>query len=104
MEIKIISEKDNPLLKRKEVRFQVKHDAVATPPRLEIRKAVADALKTNVDLVFVKKFETRSGMHIAAGVANLYDSVDNAKLVEPEYIVKRNVPPPPKPQEEGKKE
>ena len=104
MEVKIISEKDNPLLKRKEVRFHVKHDSATTPPRLEIRKAVADALKASVDLVFVKKFETRSGMHLAVGVANLYDSVDHAKLVEPEYIVKRNVPTPPKPKEEEKKE
>lgn len=103
MEVNIISEKENPLLKRKEVRFHVKHDAAATPQRLEIRKAVADALKANVDLVFVKRFETRSGMHMAVGVANLYDSVDHAKLVEPEYVVKRNVPPP-KPKEEEKKE
>jgi small subunit ribosomal protein S24e len=94
MEIKIISEKENRLLKRKEVRFQINHTAASTPPRLEIRKAVADALQANVDLVFVKRFVTKSGMQIATGIANLYDTVDNAKLVEPEYIVKRNIPPP----------
>ena len=101
MEVKIIAEKENPLLKRKEVRFHVEHVADATPPRLEIRKAVANSLKANVDLVFVKKFETRSGMHTAVGVANLYDSIEQAQLIEPEYIVKRNVPPP-KPIEEKK--
>lgn len=104
MEVKIISQKENQLLRRKEVRFNVKHETAATPPRLEVRKAVADALKANVDLVFVKKFETKSGMHMAVGVANLYDSADHAKLVEPEYIVKRNVPPAPKPKDEEKKE
>jgi len=104
MEIKILSQNDNPLLKRKEIRFDVAHVASATPTRLEIRRAVADALKANVDLLFVKKFETRPGMHTAAGVANLYDSADQAKLIEPEYIIKRNVPPAPKPAEEGKKE
>jgi ribosomal protein S24E len=64
---------------------------------------VADALQVNVDLVFVKKFITRAGMHTAMGMANLYESLDQAKLVEPGYIVKRNVPPP-KPKEEEKKE
>jgi len=103
MEIKVISEKENQLLKRKEIRFQVKHDAASTPPRPDIRRAVADALRVNVDLVFVKKFITRAGMHTAMGVANLYESLDQAKLVEPGYIVKRNVPPP-KPKEEEKKE
>ena len=103
MEIKVISEKENQLLKRKEIRFQVKHDAASTPPRLDVRRGVADALRVNVDLVFVKKFITRAGMHTAMGVANLYESLDQAKLVEPEYIVKRNVPPP-KPKEDEKKE
>ena len=89
------------MLKRREVRFEVYHDdAGSTPARLEVRKAVADALKTNVDLVFLKKFETKTGTHTAAGIANIYDSVDAAVLTEPKFIVKRNVPPPPeKPKE-----
>lgn len=103
MEVNVVSEKENPLLKRKEIRFHVKHVAGATPPRLEIRKAVAEALKVNVDLVFLKKVKTRSGMHMAVGVANLYDSAEQAKLIEPKYIVKRNIPPPPKPEEKEKK-
>jgi small subunit ribosomal protein S24e len=99
MNVKVISDKENKLLKRREVHFEVNHDSTSTPSRLEIRKAVADALKANVDLVFVKRFATKSGMHKADGVANLYDSVDQAKLIEPEYIVKRNVPPPVKTEE-----
>ncbi len=104
MEVKILSQKENPLLKRKEISFQVNHNSSSTPPRLEIRRAVADALRANIDLVFVKKYETKTGMHTALGVANLYDSAEQAKLIEPEYIVKRNVPPPPKSAEEEKKE
>jgi small subunit ribosomal protein S24e len=103
MEIKIISEKQNPLLKRKEVYFQVEHSQTGnTPPRLEVRKAVATALKKDADLVFVKKIETKTGTHTAVGLANVYDSVEQAKLIEPKYIVKRNVPPE-KPKEEEKK-
>lgn len=102
MEVKIISQKENPLLKRKEINFQVEHDQPgSTPPRLEIRKALAAALKVNVDLVFVKKFETRTGMHVAVGTANLYDSPEQAKLTEPVYVIKRNIPPE-KPKEEAK--
>jgi small subunit ribosomal protein S24e len=94
MEIEIISEKENPLLKRKEVHFRVKHEQTgSTPPRLEVRNAIASALKVKADFVFVKKFKTRTGKHIAVGLANVYDSVDQARLVEPEYIIKRNVAP-----------
>jgi len=102
MEVKIISQKENPLLKRKEIQFHVEHDKTgSTPPRPEIRKAVATALKANVDLVFIKKFETKTGMHTAIGVANLYDAAEQAKLIEPQYIIKRNIPPE-KPKEEAK--
>jgi small subunit ribosomal protein S24e len=91
MEIEIISEKENPLLKRREVHFRVKHEQTgSTPPRLEVRNAVANALKVKADFVFVKKFKTKTGKHVAVGLANVYDSVDQARLVEPEYIIKRN--------------
>ncbi len=103
MDVKVISKKKNPLLKRKEVQFQVEHNQTgSTPTRLETRRAVAKALKTDADLVFVKKLETKTGTHTAVGLANVYDSVEQAKFVEPEYIIKRNVPPE-KP-EEGKGE
>jgi len=101
MDVKVVSEKKNPLLKRKEVHFQVEHNQTgSTPPRLETRKAVAKALKTDVDLVFVKKLETKTGTHTAVGLANVYDSVEQAKFVESEYIIKRNIPTE-KPEEEG---
>lgn len=102
MEVKVTSEKKNPLLKRSEIHFQVDHSQTgSTPPRLEVRKAVAAALKTDTDLVFVRGFKTKAGWHVATGVAHVYDSVEQAKLIEPEYIVKRNVPPE-KPKEEAK--
>jgi len=92
MEIKIISEKENSLLKRKEVYFKIEHiQTGGTPQRPEVRKAVASALKTDMDLVYVKKFETKTGTFTAFGKANAYYSVEQAKFVEPEYIIKRNV-------------
>ena len=102
MEVKITAEKENPLLKRKEVQFLLDHHQLgSTPPRLEVRKAVSDALRTDVNLVFIRKFNTKTGTHTGIGEANVYDSVEHAKLIEPDYIVLRNAPPE-KPKEEGK--
>jgi small subunit ribosomal protein S24e len=102
------------MLKRREVAFRVDHEkAGSTPSRREIRKAVAIELKTDENLVFVKKYETKTGTRTAAGLANIYDTLEQAKLVEPGFIVKRNIPPEkPKeaekvdatPREEAKKE
>src|SRR5512139_3041232 len=95
MEIKITSTKENPLLKRREVTFTIDHGPSGkTPGRLEVRKAVAGEAKTSTDLVFVLKIETKTGTSTALGFANVYESAEQAKLVEPEYIEQRNNPKP----------
>ncbi|KPV62596.1 MAG: 30S ribosomal protein S24e [Candidatus Bathyarchaeota archaeon BA2] len=94
MKVKISSEEYNPLLKRKEVAFEVEHrDTGGTPSRFEIKKRLASLLKIDPELVYVKKMETKTGTMIAVGEANAYDSAEQAKLVEPEHIIARNAPP-----------
>ncbi|MEM4732996.1 MAG: 30S ribosomal protein S24e [Candidatus Bathyarchaeia archaeon] len=94
MEVKIVSVKANPLLKRKEVRFKVEHAPKGkTPARLEVKKAIATELKVSEELVFIKKMQTLTGTNTTVGVANAYETLAQAKLIEPEYIRKRNSPP-----------
>jgi ribosomal protein S24E len=101
MEIKIESAKDNPLLKRKEIDFTIiQGPKEKTPQRLEVKKALAVEMKVGDDLVFVKRMHTKTGTNVTQGVANVYEKVEQAKLVEPEYIRKRNSPPE-KPKEEA---
>lgn len=93
MQVKIDSIKDNSLLKRKEVGFTIiSGPKEKTPQRLEVKKAVATEMKLGDDVVFIKRMRTKTGTSITVGVANIYQSVNQAKLVEPEYIRKRNSP------------
>jgi len=103
MEIKIVSEKENPLLKRRELNFQIEHSEIgSTPSRPDVKKAIAAMLKKDAELVFVRKFETKTGTHMVLGRANVYDSTEQARFTEPEYIKKRNSPPEePKKEEKG---
>ena len=101
MEVKIVSSKDNPLLKRREIQFRTEHGPQSkTPARLEIKKALDAELKVGEELVFVKDIRTLTGTGTAVGHANAYESAKQAKIVEPDYIVKRNSPPE-KPKEEA---
>ncbi len=101
MEVKIVSKKDNPLLKRKELEFRIEHGPQGkTPGRLDVKRSLAAELQVKEDLVFVKKMKTLTGTGTTVGVATAYDSASQADLIEPEYILKRNVPP--KPKEEAK--
>ena len=100
MKLKIVSKEQNPLMKRKEVTFSVEHAQTGgTPTRVEVRKQLATLLKTDLDLVYVKQLETKTGTMVAVGEANAYDSVEQAKLVEPEHIIARNAIPEEKPEE-----
>ena len=103
MEVKIVSTKKNSLLKRKEVDFRVDQGLKGkTPTRLEVKKAIAAQLKMKDELVFIKKMKTMTGTNIAVGVANAYETLEQAKYIEPEYIRKRNSPPE-EPKEEEQK-
>ena len=94
MQVNIDSTKDNPLLKRKEIVFTITQGPKEkTPPRLEVKKAVAIEMKIGDDVVFIKRMRTKTGTNITVGEANVYQSVNQAKIVEPEYIRKRNSPP-----------
>jgi len=105
MEIKITNQQQNPLLKRKEITFEIEHTQIkGTPQRLEIRNKLAEKLKTQPELVYVKRVETKTGTMKAVGQANAYESVEQAKLIEPEYIIKRNTPTQEKEQTEEKAE
>ena len=101
MEIKIVSKKENPVMKRTEVQFTVEHIQGKTPGRLDIKRSVASQLQVSDKLVFIKKMRTLTGTSMTVGVATAYQSEAQAKIIEPEYIIKRNSPPE-KPKEEAK--
>jgi small subunit ribosomal protein S24e len=92
MRIKIISRQRNELLKRDEISFRVDHEGASTPSRIEIKQKLADMLKADEERVYVSKFETKTGSTTTVGEANLYDSLEQAKYVEPEHIILRNTP------------
>jgi small subunit ribosomal protein S24e len=101
MELKIVTSKENPLLKRREIQFRIEHGPQSkTPARLEVKKALAAQLRIEEELVFIKDMRTLTGMGTAVGHANAYETARQAKTVEPEYIMKRNNPPE-KPKEEA---
>jgi len=88
MKIITTSKEYNPLLKRKEITFEVNHEkAGGTPTRLDVRKELATLLKMDIDLVYIKKMTTKTGTRIAVGTANAYDSAEQAKLVESKHTL-----------------
>ncbi|MCK4498126.1 30S ribosomal protein S24e, partial [Candidatus Bathyarchaeota archaeon] len=94
MKITVLSKKDNPLLKRKEVIFSVDHSKEGvTPSRLELRKKLAELLKAKMELVYVEEVKTKTGETTSIGRLNAYESPERAELIERKHIILRNTPP-----------
>jgi small subunit ribosomal protein S24e len=89
MDIDIISEEENPMLHRTDVRFEIVHDD-ATPSRLQVRDSLAAKLDKGSDEVVVHKLDTKFGMRKTVGYAKVYDTADFARDVEQEHMLERN--------------
>jgi small subunit ribosomal protein S24e len=90
MEIKILEERTNPLLKRHEVRFEVAHATAATPTRDTVRTELAKAVHAPKDRVVIERMLPRFGTAVTRGEANVYDTADAAKEISREHILVRN--------------
>jgi len=82
----------NPVLRRREVTFFVNHGVAATPRLYDVRKLLASRYGSGEELVYIRKFETLTGTTRAVGEAEVYDSVEDARILVPKHIVARNLP------------
>lgn len=92
MEIRILSQTENPLLRRREVTVEVDQGKGGTPDRTAVRKAIASRLNAKPETVYVVKMQTLTGMHRTICNVDVYESPDIAKTVLPSYVVERNFP------------
>ncbi len=90
VDIEITEKRDNPLLKRVDVRFRIVHLGVATPKRDDVREKLAAMMNANKGVVVVDHMTSRFGRGESVGFAKVYTSQDVMPRIERMYILKRN--------------
>ncbi len=90
MNIKIDSNKENKLLKRKEIRYHIEFESSQTPSREVVRELISRNTNSNKDLVIVDFNEQLTGLHKVEGYAKIYSTKEDAMLYEPDYELIRN--------------
>ena len=90
MKLNVIEAKDNPLLKRKEIRYFVEFDNDVSPSRDVIREVIARNYKSDSTLVIVDKNLQLTGSHSMEGYSKIYQNKEAAMLFEPDYELIRN--------------
>ena len=90
MDVEIIEERDNPLLKRREYEFIISFEG-ATPSRGDVRKKLLSVLNSENRLTILDSYSMEYGMNKAKGLVKVYFDEDSVG-VEPKYILSKNFP------------
>ncbi|HLN50687.1 MAG TPA: 30S ribosomal protein S24e [Thermoplasmata archaeon] len=90
MEIKILEDRANPLMKRHEVRFEVAHATAATPTRDAVRGELSKLVRAPKDRVIIERMNARYGTAVTRGDAVVYETADAAKAIVRGHILIRN--------------
>jgi ribosomal protein S24E len=93
MEFKIINEVYNPLMKRKEIKAEILHQAAGTPDRFSIRKELASKFNEDLEKLYIVKMVTKTGTNKTICDIEVYNEKEAAELIVPKYIFIRNLPP-----------
>ncbi|MEM2875412.1 MAG: hypothetical protein QXL67_00440 [Candidatus Bathyarchaeia archaeon] len=92
MKVDVIHKNYNKIFKRNEIAFKaLQEGGEGTPPRYKVREELAKVLREDVNKIFLIKMVTKTGTNVSSGVVNVYENIDAAREVEPEYILKRNM-------------
>lgn len=88
-QLKVVRSNTNQLLNRKEIELEITHSNQASPSK----EIVTSELSSNYSLpskqIYVYNMHTRPGQHRTVALANMYNSFDDLKKIEREFVVAR---------------
>ena len=90
MESEIISEKNNVLLRRKELKMKIMHPGAKTPTRGGVKEHIASKLSAKKDRIIIDKMQSYFGRNETFAYVKIYDTPEDVKKYEAEHILKRN--------------
>jgi len=93
----IVHIRENKLLARRELLVEAVHQNASTPTRQSVREWVAKQLGIDISNVFVRRIKTEFGRGRSLAEVHVYNDSKIARVIEPLYILARNLG------EEGKK-
>ncbi len=90
MEVQIIKDKKNPILKRREISFRVKEKV--TPPRIDVKGKLAALLNSKPELIVIERLDTIYGKQELIGVGYIYETEERLKQLAHQHLIARDAP------------
>jgi small subunit ribosomal protein S24e len=89
MKLEIVNQRENKTIGRKEIEFRIREQK-STPSRSEVKKRIAAMVNANENLVVVRKIFSRFGVSESIGIAHVYNSLDDLKVIENAFLLERD--------------
>ncbi len=90
MEIKVTEIRENKLLGRKEIYFDVIHEGEPTPSRADVKGKLVAMLDLDPETVVIQYIRSYFGSRVSKGYAKAYESKERMLYIEPEYVLIRD--------------
>ncbi len=97
--MKILYEKENPLLNRKRVALEIDHPNSSTPSRTKLKSDIAKHLKTDEKLILIRHVYSKFGENKSKVIVHVYNDEKELNRLEK---IKREKAPKEEPKSEEK--
>lgn len=87
MELKIKEDTRNPLLDRKEIKFEIQ--SKTTPTRESVKEELVGKTRADKNLIVIQSLKQRFGENVIEGYAKVYDNESSLKKIELEHVLNR---------------
>lgn len=90
MEIKVTEIRENKLLGRREIYFDILHEGEPTPSRADVKGKLVAMLDLNPGTVVIQYIRSYFGSSVSKGYAKAYETRERMLYIEPEYVLLRD--------------
>lgn len=90
MELQIIKDKKNPLLKRREISLKIINKG--TPSRVDVKNKLAALANSKPELIVIEHLNMFFGKQEILGTASIYESDERLKQIAQQHLVARSAP------------
>jgi len=90
MELQIIKDKNEPLLKRRAVSMKINNKG--TPSRIDVKNKLAAMANSKPELIVIEHLDPAFGKMELTGIASIYENEERLKQMAHKHLVLRDAP------------
>ena len=103
MKIKIVSERENPLMERKELTVEIEHDKECTPSKAQVQALLSAELKKELEHIDVRNVFSDNGKPVSASKVFVWKEKKAVDFSKVKKVKKGEAPKEEEKKEEAKK-